>query len=125
MRFPSKIRFGSSCAQQIMLAVHPLESEAARVKATSSHRGSGQTSTVQGRKNSPLSNECPMTVIMTPNDNGDRITIADPNLRRIRYGVFQGRVPSIKGAVGSFVGVSILVASLELILKFVHIHKLK
>ena len=59
------------------------------------------------------------------NDNGDRITIADSNHRRIRHGVFQGRVPSIKGAVGSFVGVSILVASLELILNFVHLHKLK
>ena len=66
-----------------------------------------------------------MAVIIAPNDKGDRITIADSNLRRIRYGVFQGRVPSIKGAVDSFVGVSILVASLELILKFVHIHKLK
>ena len=56
-------------------------------------------------------------------DNGDRITIADSNLRHIRYGVFQGRVPSIKGAVGRFVGVSTLVMSLESILKFVHISK--
>ena len=58
---------------------------------------------------------------MAPNDKGDRITIADSNLRRIRYGVFQGRVPSIKGAVGRFVGVSTFAASLELIFEFVHI----